>query len=57
MDIFSIFFNMKVCCVFLSESPHWGDSNEYTQYTIFNIKKKIALNYFKSAAMVFLQGT
>ena len=53
MDIFSIFFNMKVCCVFSSESPHRGDSNKYTQYTIFNIKKKIALNYPKSAAMVF----
>ena len=40
MDIFSIFFNMKVCCVFLLESPHRGDSNENTQYTIFNIKKE-----------------
>ena len=38
MDIFSILFNMKVCCVFSLESPHRGDSNEYTQYTIFNIK-------------------
>ena len=47
MDIFSISFNMKVCCVFSSESPHRGDSNEYTQYIIFNIKKKIALNYPK----------
>ena len=41
MDIFWILFNMKVCCVFSLESPHRGDSNEYTQYTIFNIKKKI----------------
>ena len=32
MDIFSIFFNMKVCCVFLLESPHRGDSIEYTIY-------------------------
>ena len=40
MDIFSISFNMKVCCVFSLESPHRGDSNEYTQHTIFNIKKK-----------------
>ena len=39
-----IFYNMKVCCVFSLESPHLGDSNEYTQYTIFNIKKK---NYTK----------
>ena len=38
-DIFSIFFNMKVCCIFLLESPHRGDSNEYTQYTICNIKR------------------
>ena len=30
MDIFSIFFNMEVCCVFSLESPHRGDCNEYT---------------------------
>ena len=53
MDIISIFFNMKVCCVFSLESPNRGDSNEYTQYTIFNVKKKIILNYLKSAAMAF----
>ena len=29
-DIFSIFYNMKVYCVFSLESPHRGDSNEYT---------------------------
>ena len=58
MDIFSIFYNMKVCCVFSLESPHGGDSNEYTQYTIFNIKKKTTLNYVKSAVMgFFFQGT
>ena len=39
--------------MFLFKSPHRGDSNEYTQYTIFNIKKKITLNYPKSAAMEF----
>ena len=39
-DIFSIFYNIKVCCVLSLESSHQGDSNEYTQYTIFNIKKK-----------------
>ena len=33
------------------------NSNEYTQYTIFYIKKKITLNYPKSAAMEFCQGT
>ena len=35
------------------ESPHRGDSNEYTEYTIYNIKKKIILNDPKSAAMGF----
>ena len=44
-------FNMKVCCKFSLELPHGGDSYEYTQYTIFNVKKKITLNYPKSAAM------
>ena len=48
-----IFYNMKVSCVFSLESPHLGDSNEYTQYTVFNIKKKITLNYSKSAAKAF----
>ena len=38
------------------ESPHRGDSNEYTQYTIFNIKTKITLNYPKSAAMGLFPG-
>ena len=48
-----MFFNMKVFCVFSLESPHRGDSNEYIQRTIFNIKRKINLNYLKSAAMGF----
>ena len=39
--------------MFSLESPHQGDSNEYTQYTIFNIKKKLTLNYPKFAAMGF----
>ena len=38
---------MKACCVFSLESPHRGDSNEYTQHAIINIKKKITLNYPK----------
>ena len=42
---FSVFFNMKVCCVYSLESPHQGDSNEYTEHTIVNIKKKITLSY------------
>ena len=51
--MFFIFFNMKVCCVYSLESPHRGDSNEYTQNTIFNMNKKNTLNYPKSAVMVF----
>ena len=39
-DIFLIFFNMVVCCVFFLEPPHRGDTNEYTQYTIFQYKKE-----------------
>ena len=35
-----IFSNMKVCCVFSLESPHQGDSNEYTKHTFINIKGK-----------------
>ena len=33
--------------MFSFESPHRGDSNEYTQHAIINIKKKITLNYPK----------
>ena len=40
MDIFSIFFTINVCCGFSLESPRLGDSNEYTQYTSFKIKRK-----------------
>ena len=43
---------MKVYCLFSLESPHPGDSNEYTQYTIFNMKKN-TLNDPTSAAMDF----
>ena len=39
--------------MFSSESPHQGESNEYTQYTIFNLNMKNTLNYPKSAAMGF----
>ena len=38
---------MTVCCVFLLESPHPGDSNENTQHTIIDTKKKITRNYPK----------
>ena len=43
MYIYSISFNMKVHVyyVFSLESPHRGNSNQYTQYTIFNMKRKL----------------
>ena len=40
MDKFSSFLNMNVCCVFLLESPHRGDSNENTNYTIYHFQFK-----------------
>ena len=43
--------------MFSLESPHRGDSNTYTQYTIFIIKQKITQDYPKSAAMGFFLGT
>ena len=49
-----MFFNMKVCFVFAVESPYRGDSNENTQHTIFNVKKKITLKYPKPASTGFL---
>ena len=52
-DIFFIFFNLKICCVFSLELLQRGDSNDYTQYTILKIKRKIGLSYRKSAAMRF----
>ena len=60
MDIFSIFFNMKVCCMFSLESPHRGVPNKYTKHTIFNKNKKktpqIIPNIIISAAMGFFPG-
>ena len=47
MDIFSMFFNMKVYCVFSLESPHPDDSNEYTQDTIFNIQSTLVISNSK----------
>ena len=61
MNIFLSFFNMKVCRVFSLESPHRGDSNEYTQHTSFNIKehhpKYPKYSNVCTAVMVFLLGT
>ena len=48
-----MFFNIKVFCVISLESPPHGESNEYTQYSIFNIKRKITLTYLKSVALRF----
>ena len=42
--------------MFSLKSPHRGDSNEYTHYTSFIIKKKITLDYPKSAAMGFFSS-
>ena len=56
MDIISIFLNMKVYCVFSLESPHRGDPNVYTQYTINNTKKKNILNYPKYITMPAAMG-
>ena len=53
MAIFSVFFNMKVCYVFSLESPDRGDSNEYKQHTIINIKRKIALKLSKICSYGF----
>ena len=39
-DTFSVFFNIKVYCVFSLESPQRGDSNVYIQYTISQYKKE-----------------
>ena len=35
---FFLFRKEKVCCVYSLESPHRGDSNEYTQHTIILIE-------------------
>ena len=58
-DIISIFLDMKVCCVVSLESPHRGDSNEYTQYTctIFKTEKKIAKVILNLQLWDFFQGT
>ena len=42
--------------MFALKSPHRGDSIEYKQYTIFNMKRKTTLNYPKSAAMGFFSN-
>ena len=34
LGFFFLFYDGIVCCVYSLESPHRGDSNEYTQHTI-----------------------
>ena len=41
-----LYYNQIVCCVYTLESPHRGDSNEYTQHTIILLKiENISINY------------
>ena len=39
-----------VCCVYSLESPHWGNSSEYTQHTVIvkEVKKIPKLSLFAS---------
>ena len=57
---FDFLYHISMSCVSL-ESPHRGDSNEYTQHTIINIKRKsleIIPNTIMSAATgFFFSGT
>ena len=44
-EIFLFYYEI-VCCVYSLESPHRGDSNEYTQHTITLLKiENISINY------------
>ena len=43
IEVSFVLSEMTVYCVFSLESPHRGDSNGYTQYTMVNIRKKITL--------------
>ena len=38
--MFFLFYHAIVCCVYSLESPHRGDSNEYTQHTIIVENRK-----------------
>ena len=31
--LFGVVYYKRICCVYSIESPHQGDSNEYTQHT------------------------
>ena len=40
-----LFYHENVCCMYSSESPHRGNSNEYIQHTIIVKEIKKTLNY------------
>ena len=42
--------------MFSLELPHTGNSNKYTQYTIFKMNKKNTQNYPKTAPLGFSKG-
>ena len=43
--------------MFLLESPHLGDSNEYTQLTVFKIKKENHIKSFQICSQeIFSKG-
>ena len=52
-----MFFIIKVYCVFSLESPHRVDSDEYTKYTIFDIKRKTPLIIPNLQMWDFFRGT
>ena len=48
-------YHENVCCVYLLELPHWGNSNEYKQDNITLLKvEKASLNYLHLSAELAL---
>ena len=45
-DFFSSFWTIMVWCVYSLELPRWGNSNEYTQHTVYWYSKTISLNIY-----------
>ena len=41
---FPLFTSRNICCGYLLESPHWGDSNKYPQHTFLGILNTVFLN-------------
>ena len=48
---------MKVCSAFSLQSRKRGDSNKYTQYTIFNIKRTSSEIFLNLQQLDFFQGS